>query len=98
MKPYKKSYIKQIDEIYARNKDVTHKQIQEVLKCDLNHVRMRLEKLRYEDAKNVFKTYNIAPPPTREDRHTDSNRWHDIEADIKDINVDLIYEDYEKRT
>jgi hypothetical protein len=91
MKPYKKSYIRQIDEIYARNKDVTYKQIQEVLKCDLNHVRMRLVKLRYEDAKKVFKPYNIAPPPTKDSRHHDSNRWHDIEEDIKHVNVDELY-------
>ena len=91
MKAYKKSYIKQIDEIYARNKDITAKQVQEVLKCDLNHVRIRLAKLRYEEAKDVFKPYNIAPPPTKDSRHRDSNRWHDIEEDIKEVNVDELY-------
>ena len=44
-----------------------------------------------EDAKKVFKPYNIAPPPTNDSRHHDSNRWHDIEEDIKHVNVDELY-------
>ncbi len=88
---YKDSYIRQIDEIYARNKDVTAKQIHDVLKCDYNHIRIRLVKLRYNDAKEEYKPYIVSPPPSKEERYHDSNRWHDIEDDIKDVNVDEIY-------
>jgi hypothetical protein len=88
---YKQSYIKQIDDIYKRNKDVTTKEIHDVLKCDYNHIRMRLAKLRYDDGKENYKPYMCAPPPTKDSRHHDSNRWHDIEEDIKHVNVDELY-------
>ena len=88
---YEKSYIKQIDDIYKRNKDVTAKEIHDVLKCDYNHVRMRLNKLRYLEGKAAYKPYMTAPPPSNDSRHHDSNRWHDIEQDIKHVNVDKLY-------
>lgn len=96
MKAYKKSYIKQIDEIYALNKDVTAKDIHDVLKCDYNHIRIRLAKLRYEDGKGNYKPYMCAPQATKDSRYADSNRWHDIEEGIKDVNVDVLYKKYKK--
>lgn len=91
MKTYKNSLLRQIDEIYKRNKDVTAKEVAHVLNCTLNHARMRLCELRYKDAKGEYKPYMVSPPPSRDERYHDSNRWHDIEEDIKDVDVDELY-------
>jgi len=88
---YKNSLLRHIDEIYQRNKDVTAKEIAHVLNCTVNHARMRLCELRYRDAKGEYKPYMVPPPPSREERYHDSNRWHDIEADIKEVDVDELY-------
>ena len=88
---YKNSLLRHIDEIYQRNKDVTAKEVAHVLNCTLNHARMRLTELRYRDAKGEYKPYMVSPPPSREERYHDSNRWHDIEEDIKEVDVDELY-------
>ena len=88
---YKNSLLRHIYEIYQRNKDVTAKEVAKVLNCTLNHARMRLCELRYKDAKGEYKPYMVSPPPSREERYHDSNRWHVIEEDIKDVNVDELY-------
>ena len=88
---YKNSLLRHIDEIYQRNKDVTAKEVAHVLNCTLNHARMRLCELRYKEGKAEYKPYMVSPPPSREERYHDSNRWHDIEEDIKEVNVDEIY-------
>lgn len=88
---YKNSLLRHIDEIYQRNKDVTAKEVATVLNCTLNHARMRLCELRYKEAKGEYKPYMVSPPPSREERYHDSNRWHDIEEDIKDVDVDELY-------
>ena len=87
----KRSLLADITKAYERNNDVNPRYLAEVLNCDLNHVRIVITNIKYKEAKDVFKPYNIAPPPTREARHTDSNRWHDIEEDIKHVNVDELY-------
>jgi len=88
---YKNSLLRHIDEIYQRNKEVTAKEVAHVLNCTVNHARMRLCELRYRDAKGEYKPYMVPPPPSREERHHDSNRWHDIEEDIKEVDVDELY-------
>ena len=88
---YKNSLLRHIDEIYQRNKEVTAKEVAHVLNCTLNHARMRLCELRYRDAKGEYKPYMVPPPPSREERYHDSNRWHDIEEDIKEVDVDELY-------
>jgi len=88
---YNNSLLRHIDEIYQRNKEVTAKEVAHVLNCTLNHARMRLCELRYRDAKGEYKPYMVPPPPSREERYHDSNRWHDIEEDIKEVNVDELY-------
>ena len=88
---YKNSLLRHIDEIYQRNKEVTAKEVAHVLNCTLNHARMRLTELRYRDAKGEYKPYMVSPPPSREERYHDSNRWHDIEEDIKEVDVDELY-------
>ena len=88
---YNNSLLRQIDEIYQRNKDVTAKEVANVLNCTLNHARMRLCELRYKEGKAEYKPYMVSPPPSREERYHDSNRWHDIEEDIKDVDVDELY-------
>ena len=92
----RRSLLAEITKAYERNNDVNVHNLAEVLTCDVNHVRMVITNIKYNEAKAVFKPYNIAPPPTREARHTDSNRWHDIEEDIKDINVDELYKQYKQ--
>ena len=94
MKLYKNSLLRHIDEIYQRNKDVTAKEVAHVLNCTVNHARMRLCELRYRDAKGEYKPYMVSPPPSREARYHDSNRWHDIEEDIKEVNVDELYKQF----
>ena len=88
---YNNSLLRHIDEIYQRNKEVTAKEVAHVLNCTLNHARMRLCELRYRDAKGEYKPYMVPPPPSREERYHDSNRWHDIEEDIKEVDVDELY-------
>ena len=88
---YNNSLLRHIDEIYQRNKEVTAKEVAHVLNCTLNHARMRLCELRYRDAKGEYKPYMVSPPPSREERYHDSNRWHDIEEDIKEVDVDELY-------
>ena len=88
---YKNSLLRHIDEIYQRNKDVTAKEVAKVLNCTHNHARMRLCELRYKEGKGEYKPYMVSPPPSRDERYHDSNRWHDIEEDIKDVNVDELY-------
>ena len=88
---YNNSLLRHIDEIYQRNKDVTAKEVATVLNCTLNHARMRLCELRYREGKAEYKPYIVSPPPSREERYHDSNRWHDIEEDIKDVDVDELY-------
>ena len=88
---YNNSLLRHIDEIYQRNKDVTAKEVATVLNCTLNHARMRLCELRYKEGKAEYKPYMVSPPPSKDERYHDSNRWHDIEEDIKDVNVDEIY-------
>ena len=88
---YNNSLLRHIDEIYQRNKEVTAKEVAHVLNCTVNHARMRLCELRYRDAKGEYKPYMVPPPPSREERYHDSNRWHDIEEDIKDVDVDELY-------
>jgi len=88
---YNNSLLRHIDEIYHRNKEVTAKEVAHVLNCTLNHARMRLCELRYRDAKGEYKPYMVPPPPSREERYHDSNRWHDIEEDIKEVDVDELY-------
>ena len=88
---YNNSLLRHIDEIYQRNKEVTAKEVAHVLNCTLNHARMRLCELRYRDAKGEYKPYMVSPPPSREERYHDSNRWHDIEDDIKEVDVDELY-------
>ena len=88
---YNNSLLRHIDEIYKRNKEVTAKEVAHVLNCTVNHARMRLCELRYRDAKGDYKPYMVSPPPSREERYHDSNRWHDIEEDIKEVDVDELY-------
>ena len=88
---YNNSLLRHIDEIYQRNKEVTAKEVAHVLNCTVNHARMRLCELRYRDAKGEYKPYMVPPPPSREERYHDSNRWHDIEEDIKEVDVDELY-------
>ena len=88
---YNNSLLRHIDEIYQRNKEVTAKEVAHVLNCTLNHARMRLCELRYKDAKGEYKPYMVSPPPSKEERYHDSNRWHDIEEDIKEVDVDELY-------
>ena len=88
---YNNSLLRHIDEIYQRNKEVTAKEVAHVLNCTLNHARMRLCELRYRDGKAEYKPYIVSPPPSREERYHDSNRWHDIEKDIKEVDVDELY-------
>lgn len=94
---YKNSLLRHIDEIYQRNKDVTAQEVAKVLNCTHNHARMRLTELRYLDAKGEYKPYMVSPPPSKDSRHHDSNRWHDIEEGIKDVNVDELYNKYLKK-
>ena len=88
---YNNSLLRHIDEIYQRNKEVTAKEVAHVLNCTLNHARMRLCELRYRDAKGEYKPYIVPPPPSKEERYHDCNRWHDIEEDIKEVDVDELY-------
>ena len=88
---YKNSLLRHIDEIYQRNKDVTAKEVSKVLNCTLNHARMRLCELRYKESKAEYKPYMVSPPPSREERYHDSNRWHDIEEDIREVDVNELY-------
>jgi hypothetical protein len=87
----KRSLLADITEAYERDNNVKPRYLARLLNCDLNHVRIVITNIKYKEAKDVFKPYNIAPPETREARHTDSNRWHDIEEDIKHVNVDELY-------
>lgn len=88
---YENSIKRKIKEIYERNQEVTGKELSKILKCDLNWARMCLSNLKYDDGKAEYKSYMTAPPPTKDSRHHDSNRWHDIEEDIKEVDVDELY-------
>ena len=88
---YENSIQRKIKEIYERNQEVTGNELSKLLKCDLNWARMCLANLKYEDGKAEYKPYIVSPPPSREERYHDSNRWHDIEEDIKEVNVDELY-------
>ena len=88
---YKNSLLRHIDEIYKRNPEVKPSEIAKLLNCTYNHARMRLTELKYRDSKAAYKPYMTEPPPTKDSRYHDSNRWHDIEEDIKEVDVDELY-------